>query len=268
MADGVSGRPIVLTAFQAAAASTTPVSLCVGVLPLQQSTERGEAAQWAVGAWAVGGNVADARIQLQSSAGAGTPTFTFGCGSSDGTSACDLGAVDASSAQRQFQAEVTVPLTATNVTAVSLTVAGSAANLATDPAAAASVVVLAPASPIGANLSPLSTVAPLGVAAPTPTLSSGGNAGNLFPTVSPGSPEAEGASPVANVSALSRGGTPAGSEIAEVAGLAALAVAMVLALTRVSVRRPAPRHAANSTVATTPPPAAPPATPAPAERNE
>jgi hypothetical protein len=48
-----------------------------------------------------------------------------------------------------------------------------------------------------------------------------------------------------------------GSEIAEVTGLAALVVAMVLAVTRVSFRRPAPRHAANSTVAAALPPAAP-----------
>jgi hypothetical protein len=58
------------------------------------------------------------------------------------------------------------------------------------------------------------------------------------------------------VSALS-GGTPIGTEIAEVAGLVALAAAMVLAITRVSFRRPAPRHAANSTVAAAPPPEAP-----------
>ena len=45
-------------------------------------------------------------------------------------------------------------------------------------------------------------------------------------------------------------------------GLAALAAAMVLAVTRVSFRRPAPRHAANSSVAAAPPPSTP------AERHE
>jgi hypothetical protein len=234
--------------------------LCVGVLPLQQSIVRGQASQFAVGAWTVGGNVPDARIQLQSTAGA--PTFTFGCASGDGTSACDLGAVDASSAQREFQAEVTVPLTAATVTAVSLTVTGSAANLATDPAAAASVIILAPPTPVGASLSPLSTIPPPGIAAATPKLSPGGSAAGLFPTVAPGSAQAEGERPVANVTALSGGGTPVGSEIAEGAGLAALGVAMILALARVSFRRPAPRHAAASTAAAAPPPEAP------AERHE
>jgi hypothetical protein len=246
----------VLTAFQAAAASTTPVSLCVGVVPLKQSSNRGQAAQFEVGAWTEGGNVPDAKIQLRSTAGAGVPTFTFGCASGNGTSACDLGAVDATSAQRLFQAEVNVPLTATTLTAVSLTVTGSAANLTVDPAATSSVAVLAPGSPAGASLSPLPSVASSGFAFPTPTMSPGGSAANLFPSVAPGSSQAEGASPVANVSPLS-GGSSLGSEVAEGAGLAALAVAMFLAITRLSFRRPAPRHVANSTAAAAPPPAAP-----------
>lgn len=227
--------------------------MCVGVLPLQESSQRGQAAQWTVGAWTLGGNVPDAKIQLQSSAGAGTPTFSFGCGTGDGTSTCDLGAVDAASAQRELQAEVTVPVTATTVTAVSLTVTGTAANLAMDPAAAGSVIILT-TSAVGANVSPLSAMVPPGVAAPSPTVSPGGSAASLFPTVAPST------RPVANVSAL--GGTPVGSKIAEAAGLAALGVAMVLAVARVSFRRPELRHAANSTVATDPAPEAP------AERHE
>jgi hypothetical protein len=239
-------------------------------MPLQQSSDRGQAAQFEVGAWTEGGNVPDAKIQLQSTAGAGIPTFTFGCASGNGRSACDLGAVDASSAQRLFQAGVTVPLTATTVQAVSLTVTGSAANLSMDPAASASVAVLAPGSPAGASLSPLPSIATSGFAFPTPTMSPGGNAAGLFPTVAPSSQAGE-ESPVANVSALHSGSSPLGSEIAEGAGLAALGVATLLALTRVSLRRPAPRHAAGATVAATPPPAAPAAAAeptAPAERQE
>jgi hypothetical protein len=241
-----------LTAFQAA--STTPVSLCVGVVPLQPSSDRGQAAKFEVGAWTEGGNVPDAKIQLQSTAGVGVPAFTFGCASGNGTSACDLGAVDAGSAQRLFQAEVNVPLTAT-ITAVSLTVTGSAANLATAPAASTSIGVLAPGSPAGASVPSLPSITASGFAFPSPTMSPGGSAAGLFPTVAPGSGTV-GASPVANVSALG-GGTPIGTEIAEGAGLAALGVAMLLAITRLSLRRPAPRHAANSTAAAAPPPEAP-----------
>src|SRR5262249_53635590 len=126
-ADSVGARPIVLTAFQAAA---TPGSLCVGVVPLPQSPSPGQNAQGGVGAWAQGGTIPDAKIQLQSTAGAGAPAFTFGCASGNGTAICDLGAVDATSAQRLFQAQVSVPATA-SLTSVSLTVAGSAASLPT-----------------------------------------------------------------------------------------------------------------------------------------
>jgi hypothetical protein len=125
------------------------------------------------------------------------------------------------------------------MTAVSLTVTGSAANLPVAPAAAASVIVLAPGTPVGANLSPISP--PAGVAAPTS--SPGGSVAGLLPTIGPGSSQ----TPVADVSPL--GGGTMGSEIAEVGGLTALAVAMLLAITRVSLRRsaprPAPRHAAR-----------------------
>lgn len=220
---------------------------------MQESGQRGQATQWAVGAWTLGGNVPDAKIQLQSSAGAGTPTFSFGCGTGNGTSTCDLGAVDSASAQRELQAEVTVPGAATTVTAVSLTVTGTAANLAIDPAATGSVIILTTGA-VGANVSSLSAMVPPGVAAPITAVSTGASAANLFPTVAPSE------RPVANVSAL--GGSPAGSKIAEAAGLAALGVAMVLAVARVSFRRPELRQAANSTVAATPPPEAP------AERHE
>ena len=124
-----------------------PVSLCVGVVPLKQSSDRGQAAQWEVGAWTEGGNLPDVKLALQSTAGGGAPTFTFGCATGNGTSACDLGAVDATSAQRLFQATVNVPVTATALNAVSLTVTGTAANLAANPAASASVVLLAPGTP-------------------------------------------------------------------------------------------------------------------------
>jgi hypothetical protein len=235
--------------------STTPASLCVGVVPLQQSSDLGQPARWEVGAWAQGGTVPAARIQLQSTAGAGTPVFTFGCANGNGTSACDLGAVDAGSAQRLFQAEVTVPLTATTVKAVSLTVTGIAANLAAAPAASAALVVLAPGTPAGASLSPLPNITSSGFAFPAPTVNPGGSAADLFPTVAPGS-QAAGQSPVANVSALSSG-TPVSSAVAEGAGVAALGLAMVLAITRVSLRRPAPRHAANTAAAEPVPPEAP-----------
>jgi hypothetical protein len=227
-----------------AVAGTAQVSLCIGIAPLQENGVRGEETQWAVSAWATGGNVPDATIKLRTSpAGAGTPDFSFGCGSADGTSACDLGAVDAGSAQRQLQAQLTVPLTATTVTSVSLTATGSAANLHTDPVASAAITVLTPPASVLISAS-LPALPPPGVSAPPPTLSPGGNASGLFPTVGP-SPQAtgsarpspSGARPVADTSALSAGASHIGSEVV---GLAALGLAFALAVTRLSIRRPAP----------------------------
>jgi hypothetical protein len=79
---------------------------------------------------------------------------------------------------------------------------------------------------------------------PVTTPSQGGSAAGLFPTVNPspplGFPSAGGASRAADTSALPEGASVANAQLA---GLAALALAFVLALTRLSIRRPA-GHAA------------------------
>jgi hypothetical protein len=240
-------------------ASGTSASFCVGVMPLQQGDERGQPSLWEVGAWAEGGNVPDAEIVLQSSLGAGAATFSFGCGSSDGTSDCDLGTVDSSSAQRLFQAEVTVPATATAVTAAGLTVTGSAAGLTADPVATYSIGVVSSAA--SATFAPAGASSSLpAVGAPLPSASPGASVANLFPTIAPGSRLS---TPVADVTGLSSGA--GGSEVAEATGLVALAAAMFLAITRLSFRRPVPRHAASPGGASAPPPPGPAAPVAPPE---
>ncbi|MGH3209589.1 MAG: hypothetical protein ACRDNO_17705 [Trebonia sp.] len=242
------------------AATTAAVNVCVAVVPLQQSRERGQAAQWAVTAWTTGGNVPELKVQLQATpASAGTPLFTFGCGSGDGESVCDLGAVDATSAKRELQAQVTVPVTAATVASVSLKATGSAANLRTDPAAAAAMTILTPPTPFGASATLLGGTVP-GVTTSTlnPTLSPGGNASSLFPTLAPQSPDPRAAGTantrqVANSTALPAGSSTLG---AQVAGLVTLALAGVFALTRISIRRPAPAAAADTAAAAPPPEAA------------
>jgi hypothetical protein len=243
------------------AATTAPVDVCVGVQALQASTERGQAAAWVVGAWTTGGNVPDVKLQLQTTpAAAGTAVFTFGCGTKNGTSACDLGAVDAASAVRQLQAQVTVPVTAATVTSASLTVTGSAATLGTDPTAAAAVTILTPPTPVGAT-STTSTGNLPGVTAPivSPSLSPGGNAATLFPSLDPqssasSSPGTGGATvPLANNSVRTAGSN---TLAAQVVGLLALALAAAFAVTRISIRRPTPSRPAG-TAAAAPPPQAP-----------
>ena len=228
------------------------VSLCVEVARAQASSERGHSAQWTVSAWASGGNVPDATIRLKATpASGGTPGFSFGCGKDDGTASCDLGAVDANSAQRQLQAQLTVPVTASAVTSVSLTATGSTAHLAKAPTASATVSITAPQNPATVPPVPAPITAPLPVGnlpsipAVNPTLSPGGNAGDLFPTLDPRETPTSTKSPtqtikkahtrpIANTSALPEGAPVIGAQLA---GLAALTVAFVLAVTRLSIRR-------------------------------
>jgi hypothetical protein len=208
--------------------------------------------------------VPNATVRLQVTPDSLTPDFSFGCGSNDGTASCDLGAIDAKSAERQLEAKATVPATASTVKSVRLTVIGSAANLTKDPKAATSVTITKPASAKAATTpaaTPTTSPLPVGslpaVVAGNPTtgasLSPGGNASDLFPTLkpspspspgshaSPSSPANAKARQAADTSALPESAPVVGAQLA---GLAALLVAFVLAVTRFSIRRrPAPAAA-------------------------
>lgn len=251
------------------------VSLCVQVTGAQASSVRGSAVRWTVSAWTTGGNVPDAKVRLQATPTSGeAPGFSFGCGKADGTSTCDLGAVDAKSAPRQLQAQLTVPVSASTVKSIRLTVIGSTAHLTKAPTASATVSITAPppaskASPPPANKAaqnppnelpvPITVTSPLpvgslpgippgippgappGVPPVSPTLSPGGNAAGLFPTLhpkqSPSStqrPKHPRSRPVANTSALPEGAPVVGAQLV---GLAALALAFILAVARMSIRR-------------------------------
>ena len=285
------------------------VSLCVQVASARASSERGTAVRWTVSVWTTGGNVPDAAVRLQATpASSGPPRFSSGCGKADGTSACDLGAVDAKSAPRQLQVQLTVPVSATAVKSVRLTVTGSTAHLTKAPKASATVSITAPppaskAAPPPANNTtpppasgaaqnppdeppaPVTVTSPLpvgslpgippGIPPAAPTLSPGGNAAGLFPTLhpkqSPGSTHPTPHShtrPIANASALPEGAPVVGAQLA---GLAALALAFILAVTRLSIRRrPTATPPGNGTSAAAPgpergngtPPEAPKDTPA------
>lgn len=232
-------------------------------------------------AWTTGATATAATVTLQASpAASGTPTFSFGCGKSDGTSSCDLGAVDPLSAHRQLQAQLTVPVTASAVTSVSLTATGTATQLPKPAKADAAIAVTAPRTsvttqptpaapppappseppltppsapslapppvPLPSPAPPMTITSPLpagslaGIpsAGPVPAQSQAGNAAGLFPTVNPspalGFPTVGGASRIADISALPEGASVANAQLA---GLAALTLAFVLAVTRLSIRR-------------------------------
>jgi hypothetical protein len=235
------------------AASDT--DLCVGLQRSQTSVTRGQAAQWTVSAWTKDGNVPSATLRLTASPTSQVPEFSFGCGSYDGTASCSLGSVYSDSGPRQVIASVAIPAS-TTLTAVQLTATGSASGLSTDPSASVTVPVDSSTSTTNSSTpatstssgSDGSTVSQLPVGSlpaisgngATSSISPGGNAAGLFPTINPsqdsgpGSGQAESARQVADSEAL-----PIGTPVvdAQVLGLGALAVAFLLAVTRLSVRR-------------------------------
>jgi len=269
-----STSPAASTSSPTTSPTTQPaqVSLCVAVQPAKTSIHRGQAAQWTVTAWAKGGNVPSATLRLVAAPASLKPTFSFGCGSHDGTASCDLGTLDANSAQRQLQATIAVAASATTVTSVRLTAEESAANLTKDPQASATTsVTAAPSSPAATNSAdpsaPGSTtdVSPLTVGnlpylpSANPVLSPGGNASGLFPKVTPSADppaatqDRQKTQPVANTSALPPGSPVLGGQLA---GLAVLGLAFLLAVARLTLRkRSAP--AQSGPAPTAPPPRQP-----------
>ena len=226
------------------------VSLCVAVQPAKSSIQRGQTAVWTVTAWAQGGDVPDATIRLMAAPASLKPTFSFGCGSHDGSTSCDLGALDAKSARRQLQAKIAVAASATTVTSVRLTATASAAGLTTDPQASATTSVTAaspaptnsadPSAPGSTDVAPLTAGNLPYLPSASSVLSPGGNAAGLFPALTPSAdPPAAKQDPqntqaVANTSALPQGAPVIGAQLA---GLAVLALAFLLAVARLSFRR-------------------------------
>lgn len=235
------------------------VSFCVAVQPAKSSIQRGQTALWTVTAWAQGGNVPDATIRLMAAPASLKPTFSFGCGSHDGSASCDLGALDAKSARRQLQAKIAVAASATTVTSVRLTAVGSAAGLTTDPQASSTTSVTAaspaatnsadPSAPGGTDVAPLTAGNLPYLPSASPVLSPGGNAAGLFPAVTPSAdPPAATQDPqktqaVANTSALPQEAHVIGAQLA---GLVVLALAFLLAVARLTFRRrPAPAQSGS-----------------------
>jgi hypothetical protein len=234
-----------VAAFARPAAQTARVSLCVAVQPVQTSISRGQQSpQWIVSAWTQGGNVSDTTVRLVAAPANLRPEFSFGCGSHDGTPSCDLGAVNATSSPRELEALVGVAATASAVTSVRLTAIASTAHLPKEPTASATITVTT--APGGVS-TPVTSASPLSVGnlpyvpGVSSTLSPGGNAAGLFPALTPSGPasgtngaQKANARTVANTSALPLGAPVVGAQLA---GLGVLALAFVLAVTRLSIRK-------------------------------
>jgi hypothetical protein len=232
-------------------AIATP-NLCVSVARSQTSIGRGQTASYTVSVWEQNGSVAGVKLSLKAAPSPLAGTFTFGCGTQNGASSCTIGTVDYTSTNaRQLQAQISVASSDTSVTSATLTATASAASVKPAPAAAVAVAVTAASS---ASTTPSVAAArnanlPLGdfpssLNGTGSYTSNGGNASGLFPTIDPSAapspasanqpkrdPQAETA---ADASTL-----PLGMPVvdAQIAGMVALAIALGLAVTRLSVRR-------------------------------
>jgi len=225
----------------------------VSVQRLQSSIKRGQAATYNVNVSTVNATASGVTVALTSQPASQKPEFTSGC-SKDGTASCTLASVTDKQAT-DLKAQIAVASTASSVSSVKLTATASVTTTAkwTAPAADETTTVTAAAAAASAGAKP-DIVMPLG---PVPNLNvpdlnaeaslliGAGNAAAVFPPITPSaapSPSAAGASPpgsreagpVTGASPVALGSPVLG---AQVAGLIALGLALLLTVTRLSVRR-------------------------------
>ncbi len=222
----------------------------------QSSVKRGQQAAYVVQVSTKNnGSASDVTVALTAQPSGQKPTFTSGCAKGAGTATCTVSSVsDKQSAT--LHAQIPVAAGATSVTSVKLTATASIVTSATwtPPSAAETVAVTAAtaASPSATASSPGAspgTTLPLG---PVPNLNSvsssligAGNASGLFPAINPSATPSpspgvhtpggkRNARPVSDSSAL---GFVQPGLTGQVAGLIALAVAVMLTVTRLSLRK-------------------------------
>ena len=200
------------------------------------------------------GSAANVSVALVAQPSSQKPTFTSGCAKGDGTAACTVSSVS-DKQPADLHAQIPVASSATSVTSVKLTATASIVTSVkwTPPSASETVAVTAaasasPAKSSASGSSPETTL-PLG---PIPDLNGvssslvgAGNASSLFPAIIPSatpnsSPgiQPQGskrdAQPVSDSSALGLGKP---GLTGQVAGLIALALAIMLTVTRLSLRK-------------------------------
>ena len=205
------------------------------------------------------GSAANVSVALVAQPSSQKPTFTSGCVKGDGTAGCAVSSVS-DKQPADLHAQIPVASGATSVTAVKLTATASIVTSVkwTPPSASETVAVTAAASASPAKSSanssasgspPETTTLPLG---PIPNLNAvssslidPGNASSLFPAIipsatpnsSPGIQPQGGkrdAEPVSDSSALGLGKP---GLTGQVAGLIALALAIMFTVTRLSLRK-------------------------------
>jgi hypothetical protein len=242
--------------------------LCVSVQRSQSSIKRGQKATYMVQISTQNGSASDVSVALTAQPSSQKPTFSSGCGSGNGTAVCGVKSVTTAQ-PTSLKAQIAVASTATSVTSVKLTATASVVTTATwTPPAAAMTTAVTAAAPaksakakakakVKAKASPATPNLPVLPLGPIPALNGdaslligAGNAGGLFPTISPSpraspgptaiatptataQPTKRKAAPVPEASPVSLG-TPVFT--AQVAGLIALGLAIMLTVTRLSLR--------------------------------
>ena len=229
----------------------------------QSSVKRGQKAAFTVQVSTENnGSAANVSVALVAQPSSQKPSFTSGCAKGDGTAGCTVTSV-ADKQPASLQAQIPVASGATSVTSVKLTATASIVTSAkwTPPSAAETVAVTAAASAspakssakssAGASSAAVSAVAPLPLG-PIPNLNGvsssligAGSASGLFPAIKPSAtpdsspgiqpqPAKRNAEPVSDSSALGLGQS---GLTGQVAGLIALAFAIMLTVTRLSLRK-------------------------------
>jgi hypothetical protein len=200
------------------------------------------------------GSASNVSVALVAQPSGQKPTFTSGCAKGNGIATCTVSSVS-DKQPASLHAQIPVASGATSVASVKLTATASIVTSVkwTPPSAAETVAVTAAASASPAKSSAGSsspeTTLPLG---PVPNLNGvsssligAGNASSLFPAISPSAtpnsspgirPQGarRNADPVSDSSALGLGKP---GLTGQVAGLLALALAIMLTVTRLSLRK-------------------------------
>ena len=222
----------------------------------QSSVKRGQQAAYVVRvSTGNNGSASGVTVALTAQPSGQKPAFTSGCAKGNGTATCAVGSVS-DKQPATLHAQIPVAATATSVASVTLTATASIVTTAkwTPPSAAETVAVTAAAasskSPAASSAgASAGTTLPLG---PVPNLNGvassligAGDASGLFPAINPSATPSpspgihalggkQNAKPVADSSALS---FVQPGLTGQVVGLIALAAAVMLTVTRLSLRK-------------------------------
>ena len=227
----------------------------------QSSIKRGQTATYTVQVSTKGGSASNVWVALAAQPSTEKPEFTSGCTKGDGTASCTVSSVTVQK-PAILKAKIAVASNASSVSSLKLTATADVATAVvwTPPSATGTTTSVTGAAS-SAKASPSATQLPTLALGPIPNLNAeaslligAGNAAGLFPAITPSATPSTGqvvrpqagrqnAEPVASASTVSFG---APVFTAQVVGLIALGLAIILTVTRLSVRKRSGSRGAGS----------------------